>query len=92
MFYKKEGFGSSFFFLFEHYENRSEWIENRRDIYMFLYEEVTYMSTIKNIFVSAVTYATLSAAAVIGLGVGGVLWENGLEKKVREKTQKMFSK
>ena len=50
------------------------------------------MSTIKNIFVSAVTYATLSAAAVIGLGVGGVLWENGLEKKVREKAQKMFSK
>ena len=45
------------------------------------------MPTIKNIFVSAVTYATLSAAAVIGLGVGGVLWENGLEK-----TQKMFSK
>ena len=50
------------------------------------------MSTIKNIFVSAVTYATLSAAAVIGLGVGGVLWESGLEKTVREKTQKMFSK
>ena len=91
MFYKKEGFGSSFF-LFEHYENGSEQIENRRDIYMFLYEEVTYTSTIKNIFVSAVTYATLSAAAVIGLGVGEVLWENGLEKKVREKTQKMFSK
>ena len=50
------------------------------------------MSTIKNIFVSAVTYATLSAAAVIGLGVGGVLWENRFEKKVREKTQKLFSK
>ena len=50
------------------------------------------MSTIKNIFVSAVTYATLSAAAVIGLGIGGVLWENGLEKKVREKAQKLFSK
>ena len=50
------------------------------------------MSTIKNIFVSAVTYATLSAAAVIGLGVGGVLWENGLEEKVREKTKKLFSK
>ena len=50
------------------------------------------MSTIKNIFVGAVTYATLSAAAIIGLGIGGVLWENGLEKKVREKTQKLFSK
>ena len=82
MFYEKEGFGSSFF-SFE---------VSSRGIYIFLYEEVTYMSTIKNIFVSAVTYATLSAAAVIGLGVGGVLWENGLEKKVREKTQKMFSK
>ena len=91
MFYKKEGFGSSFF-LFEHRENRSEQDGDGRDIYIFLYEEVTYMSTIKNIFVSAVTYATLSAAAVIGLGVGGVLWENGLEKKVREKTQKLFSK
>ena len=50
------------------------------------------MSTIKNIFVSAVTYATLSAAAVIGLGIGGVLWENGIEMKVREKTQKVFFK
>ena len=91
MFYKKEGFGSSFF-LFVYRENRSEQDGDGRDIYIFLYEEVTYMSTIKNIFVGAVTYATLSAAAVIGLGVGGVLWENGLEKKVREKTQKLFSK
>ena len=90
MFYKKEGFGSSFFYL---NIMRIGLNRLRTDaIYMFLYEEVTYMSTIKNIFVSAVTYATLSAAAVIGLGVGGVLWENGLEKKVREKTQKMFSK
>ena len=91
MFYKKEGFGSSFFHS-KLTENRSEQIEGGRDIYIFLYEEVIYMSTIKNIFVGAVTYATLSAAAVIGLGVGGVLWENGLEKKVREKTQKLFSK
>ena len=91
MFYKKEGFGSSFFYL-KLTENRSEQDGDGRDIYIFLYEEVIYMSTIKNIFVGAVTYATLSAAAVIGLGVGGVLWENGLEKKVREKTQKLFSK
>ena len=83
---------SALLFLFKHLENRSEQDGDGRDICIFLYEEVTYMSTIKNIFVGAVTYATLSAAVVIGLGVGGVLWENGLEKKVREKTQKLFSK
>ena len=50
------------------------------------------MNTIKSIVVDAITYATLSAAAIIGLGVGGVVWENGLEEKVREKTKKLFSK
>lgn len=74
------------------YEKRGASALLFRDVYIFLYEEVTYMSTIKNIFVGAVTYVTLSAAAVIGLGVGGVLWENGLEEKVRDKTKKLFSK
>lgn len=50
------------------------------------------MSTIKNVVVGTVTYVVLSAAAVIGLGVGGSLWENGLKDKVDEKAQKWFSK
>ena len=50
------------------------------------------MNTVKNIIVGVITYTSLSAAAVIGLGIGGELWENGLQDKVRKKTQKMFSK
>lgn len=50
------------------------------------------MNTIKNIVVGTVTYIALSAAAVIGVGIGGELWERGLKDKVREKVDKWFSK
>ena len=50
------------------------------------------MSTIKNIVVGTITYLVLSAAAVIGIGVGGTVWENGLKDKVEEKTKQWFSK
>lgn len=50
------------------------------------------MNTFKNVVVGAISYVVLSAAAVIGLGVGGSMWENGLKDKVDEKAQKWFSK
>lgn len=62
-----------------------------RDKSTYLYEEVTYMNTIKNIVIGTITYAALSAAAVIGIGIGGELWEKGLKDKVDEKVEKWFS-
>ena len=50
------------------------------------------MKTITNIVVGAITYVVLSAAAVIGIAVGGELWEKGLKDKFGEKAEKWFSK
>ena len=50
------------------------------------------MSAIKNIVGGTITYMSLSAAAVIGVGIGGVLWEEVLEDKIRIKTQELFHK
>lgn len=50
------------------------------------------MNTLKNVVIGTVTYVVLSAACVIGMGVGGTLWENGLKDKVAEKSKKWFSK
>lgn len=50
------------------------------------------MSTIKNILVTAISVTVTSIAWVVGTGVGKTIWENGLEDKVRNKTQELFSK
>lgn len=50
------------------------------------------MRTLKNIVVGTITYAAVSAACIIGMGIGGTLWENGLQDKVQEKVKQWFSK
>ena len=50
------------------------------------------MKTIKNIVVGTITNVALAAACIVGMGIGGTLWENGLKDKFEEKTSKWFSK
>ena len=49
------------------------------------------MSVIKNIIVSSVTVAAVSAAGIIGASIAQTVWTVGLEDKFVKKTQEWFS-